>query len=102
VISSAFDVPGPGSTYSFPLPVKNQSYVNIVYNMADSGTVQAVFFNEAGDEVIQFSETKIAGLQSSSVFLCCLSPGLYFYKVTLTYNSGTQEKLSVGKILVRS
>jgi hypothetical protein len=70
--------------------------------MASTGTVQVVLFNEAGDKVLTFSESKGAGLQSSAIYLCCLSPGLYFYRVTLTYDSGGQEGLSIGKILVRS
>jgi hypothetical protein len=99
--AQALDTPADGTTYSYPLPVKNQSYVNLVYTMASSGTVQATIYNEAGDPVVTFSEPKAAGLQTSSVYLCCLSPGLYLYRLTLQYDSGSTEKLTIGKILVQ-
>jgi hypothetical protein len=99
--AAALDAPEPGATYSYPLPVKPQSYINLVYNMTSSGTVQAVLFDEAGDQVLNFSEPKGEGLQTSTIYLCCLSPGLYFYRLTLTYDSGNLDKLRIGKILVR-
>ena len=96
----AIDVPGTGTTYSYPLPAKVGGTVNVVYTMADSGTAQINVYSLSGVLVLSFTDTKSAGVQSSAIDLCCLPPGVYLYLVQLNYNSGTQEKLSAGKLVV--
>jgi hypothetical protein len=76
------------------------SIVNLAYVMASAGTVEILAFNEAGDQVIHFNDTKPAGLQASQVDLCCLAPGVYLYLVLITYDTGGTEKLKPGKFVV--
>jgi hypothetical protein len=96
----ALDVPAAGGSYAYPLPAALGGYVNIVYSMASSGRVKIMVYNEAGDEVIHFDDTKPAGLQSSPVYLCCLSPGIYIYWVSLQYDSGGSAALKPAKFVV--
>jgi len=96
----AVDAPGPGMTYSYPLPAKVGGTVNVVYMMADPGTAQISIYNLFGTLVLSFTDAKSGGLQSSAIDLCCLPPGVYLYLVQLNYNTGNQEKLSVGKLVV--
>jgi hypothetical protein len=98
--ASALDTPASGTTYSYPLPAKVGGAVNVVYTMASSGTAQIIVYNLSGVSVINFTDYKNVGLQSSAIDLCCLAPGVYLYLVTLNYDSGNQEKLSAGKLVV--
>ena len=96
----ALDAPPAGNTYSYPLPAKVGGVVNVVYTMADSGTAQISVYNLSGVLVLNFNDLKSVGLQSSAIDLCCLAPGIYLYLVNLTYESGNQEKLNAGKLVV--
>ena len=98
--ANALDTPSSGTTYSYPLPAKVGGTVNVVYTMASSGTAQIIVYNLSGVSVVNFTDNKTAGLQSSAIDLCCLAPGVYLYLVTLNYDSGSQEKLSAGKLVV--
>jgi hypothetical protein len=96
----AIDTPGPGTTYSYPLPAKAGGTVNVVYTMANPGKALISVYNLSGTLVLSFTDAKSGGLQSSAIDLCCLPPGIYLYLVQLNYNSGNQEKLSAGKLVV--
>jgi hypothetical protein len=98
--ANALDTPDSGTSYSYPLPAKAGGLVNIVYTMANSGTVQVLAYNESGDLVVNFTDLKPAGLQSSQVDLCCLAPGIYLYLVMINYDSGSKEKLKPAKFVV--
>lgn len=98
--AEALDTPPAGSTYSYPLPAKIGGAVNVVYTMANSGTVQISVYNLSSALVLSFNDIKAAGLQSSAIDLCCLAPGVYLYLIRLNYDSGGQEKLNAGKIVV--
>jgi hypothetical protein len=99
--SFALDAPPPGTTYAYPLPA-TVGFVSLVYNMAGSGSVHIQVFDEARVLISDLTETKASGgLQSSQVCICgTIPPGIYFYLVTLAYDSGTREKLKVGKFVV--
>jgi hypothetical protein len=98
--AKALDTPDAGTSYSYPLPAKAGSLVNVVYTMASSGTVQVMAYNESGDLVVQFTDLKTAGLQTSQIDLCCLAPGVYLYLVSLNYDSGSKQKLAPAKFVV--
>ncbi len=96
----ALDIPEPGASYAYPLPAKVGGTVSLVYTMAGPGSVRILVYNEAGDKVMDFSDLKPAGLQSSLVGLCCLPPGVYLYITFLNYDSGKSEKLRPAKFVV--
>ena len=98
--AAALDTPDPGTSYSYPLPAKAGGLLYLAYTMAGPGTMQAQAYNEAGELVLRFSETKPQGLQSSPVDLCCLPPGVYLYLITLQYDTGKVERLKPAKFVV--
>lgn len=95
----ALDAPSPGTTYSYPLPATS-TYVNVVYNMDEAGTALIRVYNEAGNLVLSTTESKLSGVQSTQFCLCPMPSGLYLYSIQLTYQSGNQANLKIGKILV--
>ena len=98
--AGALDTPAAGTSYAYPLPAHQGTILSIVYNMSGSGTAQIMAFNESGDQVMNFTDIKPAGVEVSQLDLCCLSPGVYLYLVTLQYDSGAKEKLSPAKFVV--
>jgi hypothetical protein len=91
--------PAKGQTFAFPSPAKG-SAINVVYNMVDSGKAAIRIWNENGDLVATIEERKLAGFQKSRIPINNFAPGVYLYKVVMTYDSGNVEKLDAQKFAV--
>ncbi len=96
----AFTPPDPGSSFIYPSPVQGGACATLAYNMAESGTARILIYGESGDLVDRVVETKPAGVSQSQVCTYTMAAGVFFYRVLLTYDSGRQEKLPVGRFLV--
>lgn len=92
-------VPASGKSYIYPSPSTGPT-ARIVYTMAGPGKVKIRIYNEVGDLVDTLQEDKPAGLQSSTVNLFAMAPGVYRYFLNLTYDSGSSETQSVKKFVV--
>jgi hypothetical protein len=102
VVSSAagylgLNPPSKGKTFAFPSPAKGDS-LNVAYNMSGgAGKVAIRIWNENGDLVAKVEENKPAGPQKSWIPIRDFSSGIYIYKVVMTYDSGSVEKLDAQK-----
>lgn len=96
----AFTPPDPGTSFVYPSPVPYGACPNVAYNMAGPGTVRVLIYSESGDLIDTVTETKPAGVQQSQFCTYTYAAGVYFYRLILTYDSGTQEKLPVGRFLL--
>ena len=95
----ALDAPEAGTSYSYPLPVSGD-FVKVAYTLSEPGTARVLVYNEAGALVMNSTEVKPPGLQTTQLCVCSAPPGLYIYFVLLNYDSGKKEKLRPGKIVV--
>ena len=68
--------------------------------MAEAGTARILVYGESGNLVDSTVETKIPGVQQSQVCTGYFAAGVYFYRILLNYDSGRQEKLSIGRFFV--
>ena len=94
--------PGEGDPdpYLFPSPTDGVT-VGIVYSMtAGPGLVNVRMYNEIGDLATELEERKPAGLQSSIINIGALAPGVYYYRVTLTFDDGTTKQHDKRKFAV--
>jgi hypothetical protein len=89
-----------GKTFAFPSPARGER-VNFAYSMAESGKADIRVYNEAGDLVARIQDDKLIGTQTSRLSVRDFAPGVYIYKVLLTYASGKVESLEVQKFAVR-
>lgn len=93
------ELPEPGKTFAYPSPT-DCGWVAMAYHMREGGACLVRVFHEGGKVVASFREEKPAGPTFSRVNACPLAPGVYLYRLTLRYDSGTSEKLS-GKFVVK-
>jgi hypothetical protein len=61
--------------------------------MAGSGALKIRIYNEAGNLVDEVEELKPAGAQFSRVKVSAFAPGIYYYLISLSYDSGNSEKM---------
>jgi len=92
--------PAEGHTFAYPSPANGTS-VNIAYSMDSPGRAFIRVYNAAGN-LAASSQTgqQLAGPQSSPISLNGFAPGVYIYKVVLTYDSGRSQSLGVQKFAV--
>ena len=95
----ALPTPPAGSSYVYPNP-GHGCCVQVVYQMEESGQVDVRVYQESGELATTVSDLRPAGVQQSTVLLCVLAPGSYFYRVTLHYDSGRTVTLPTGRFLV--
>ena len=91
--------PAPGQCFVYPSPVKGDQ-ASVAYDMAESGTMTLKIFNRIGELASQVSEHQLAGVQATSFNVSGFAPGVYFFTVTLNYDSGRSEKPQTGKFAV--
>ena len=91
--------PAPGQCYVFPSPVKGDQ-ASVAYDMAGPGIMTLKIFNRIGELAAQVAERRPAGVQASSFSVSGFAPGIYFFTVTLNYDSGRTEKPKAGKFAV--
>jgi len=104
VISSANafagnDPPPVGQTFAYPSPARH-GVVNIAYNMPGPGQVRIRVWNAAGDLATALTEDELAGFQTTQIAVNQFASGVYLYKISITYDSGSVENLGVQKFTV--
>ncbi|MES2202181.1 MAG: ice-binding family protein [candidate division FCPU426 bacterium] len=97
---SGANPPTQGKTFAYPSPARG-SEINIVYLMAEAGAVDLRIYNDRGDLVARDEQEKASGVQKSQVPISQFAPGVYLYKVVLTYASGSKESLETQKFTVK-
>ncbi len=68
--------------------------------MASPGNVTIRIYNEAGDLADEIDDSKPAGLQTSQVSTGRMAPGVYYYLLSIRYDSGGSENQGVQKFVV--
>lgn len=91
--------PEPGRTFAYPSP-SSCGWVNLAYVMRQDGTCRVRIFHEGGDLVASFLENRTAGVQESRVNVCPFAPGIYLYRLKLSYNGAGSEELR-GRFVVK-
>ncbi len=99
VLRAEVQAPREGTAFVYPSPASG-SFVRVVYNMPESGTVRIRVYNEAGNLVADFQQMEPAGLQQTPLDISYYNPGIYLYLVTLSLDSGAQSSLPSGKFAV--
>jgi hypothetical protein len=89
----AFTPPGPDQSFVYPSPAVG-NYVNLAFDMAESGQVHLLIYNETGslvdDEQLSFS----AGVQKIRLLNFLFANGAYVYTLQADYDSGRSEKMT--------
>jgi hypothetical protein len=89
----AFTPPGPGHSFVYPSPAVGND-VTLAFDMAESGQVHLLIFNETAslvdDEQLSFS----AGVQQIRLSNFLFANGAYIYILEANYLSGRSEKMS--------
>jgi hypothetical protein len=88
--------PAQGNTFAYPSPARG-GVVNIVYDMQSSGQAEVRIYNDHGDLAASQKNTEPSGAQVTQFQVHDFAPGVYLYKVVLTYDSGSSESLPVQK-----
>jgi DNA-binding beta-propeller fold protein YncE len=91
--------PGQGQCFIFPSPVRGD-HASVSYSMAESGGIKIRIFNRRGELETEVDDHRPSGVQATPFSVSGFSPGIYFYTVTLDYDSGKSEKLKPGKFAV--
>ena len=93
--------PAPGQKpYVYSNPSSGPT-VRFVYQMASAGQAQIVVLNDVGNVVAQINDTKVAGVQESTLNIQSFAPGHYFYQVILQYSSGGQAQFAPEVLAVK-
>ena len=91
--------PQKNQSFAFPSPARN-GVVTFVYDMTESGKAVIRVWNEIGDLVVALEEQKLKGPQKTRLSVKDFAPGLYLFKVGMTYDSGQKENLPLEKFTV--
>jgi hypothetical protein len=89
-----------GNPYVSPNP-SNGDTVQFVYTMAEAGTAKITIWNAWGNLAASLSDSKAAGLQSSTLNVSSFAPGHYFYRVELDYGSGRADTFKTQVLAVK-
>jgi hypothetical protein len=84
------DPPIPGAPFIFPSPAKGSS-ATVSYNMTGSGNVDIKIWNSNGEMVTEVTDRKTSGVQLTPVNISRFTAGVYYFTLTLKYDSGTSE-----------
>lgn len=91
--------PGQGECFIYPSPVRG-SQAAVSYDMAGAGRVDLKAWNEKAELTARVSEARPKGVQVTSFSTAGFATGVYFYALTLTYDSGRVEEMSPRKFVV--
>ena len=92
-----YQPPAPGSSFAYPSPAPAGGTLHVVYNMSQPGTAEVLIYDEAGDLTTQWQDPSVknAGVAESLVDLYYYKPGVYFYRLVLTFNSGGGQSIGL-------
>lgn len=99
-LANTLPAPASGASYSYPSPLPRGVTPFCVYAMREAGDVEIRVWNSAGDLVAQVFDARGAGTQQSSLRLNYFAPGVYYFRVSMRYASGSSESLSAQKFAV--
>jgi sugar lactone lactonase YvrE len=89
----------PGECFIYPSPARGD-HATLSYSMAESGRMDLKIWDEKGELADEVTDQKLAGAQVTTFNLSPFTTGIYFYQVTLSYDSGRTEKLKPRKFAV--
>lgn len=92
--------PDQGASFAFPSPA-NGDTVSIVYQMKSAGMANLRIWNENGDLAASLEEHRLGGPQKSIIPITSFAPGVYLFRMVLTYDSGEVQRLDVQKFAVQ-
>lgn len=91
--------PGNGGVFLYPSPARG-SQATVAYNMAAPGQVDLRVWDEKAELVTHVTDSKPAGVQTTPFSIAGFGSGVYFYSLTLTYDSGSTQKLGPQKFVI--
>lgn len=91
--------PAPGDFFIYPSPARG-SQATVSYNMEEPGRADLRVWNEKAELVTHVTDSKPAGVQTTTFSITGFGPGVYFYALTLNYDSGQVEKLGPKKFAI--
>jgi sugar lactone lactonase YvrE len=91
--------PGSGQCFVYPSPARGD-HATLSYFMAESGQMDLKIWNENGELALETTDRKIPGAQVTPFSLSGFTRSVYFYTVTLRYDSGKSERPKPGKFAV--
>lgn len=92
--------PDPKAPFFYPEPASGD-YVNLAYEMRESGAMKLKVWNAAGNLAATLNDRKGAGPQISYLPIASFAPGHYFYQVTLAYDSGDQDSFKTKVLAIQ-
>jgi hypothetical protein len=97
---SLLKAPDPGTNFIFPSPVSD-GHATLAYAMVSAGSMRMEIWNEKGELAAVVEDNKPSGVQYTPFSVDGFAAGVYFYQVTLTYQSGVREVLPPKKFAVQ-
>jgi sugar lactone lactonase YvrE len=94
-----FNPPGAGADFIYPSPARG-TQARVVYFMTGPGRMKMTVWNEAAERRAEVTDQKPAGSQSTAFDISGWATGVYFYALTLNYDSGAVQKLPPQKFAV--
>ena len=92
--------PGPGKAFVYPSPARGGT-AQVAYGLSGPGEVLIRVWNERADLVDEIRERKAAGgAQVTKLATRAYAPGVYLYRVMVSYDKGTSEAFAVSKFAV--
>ena len=85
--------------FIYPSPARGD-HATVAYQMAESGRMEFKLWNQNGELVDTLTDHKPAGSQTTPFKISGFASGVYFYVLTLRYDSGSTQKSKVGKFVV--
>jgi streptogramin lyase len=85
--------------FIYPSPARGD-HATVAYQMAQAGGMEFKLWNQNGELVETLTDHKSAGSQTTPFKISGFASGVYFYILTLRYDSGSTQKSKVGKFVV--
>jgi hypothetical protein len=93
------DPPPADECFIYPSPARGNQ-ASVAYAMSQIGNMRMEVWNQNGEWVARVTDRKTAGTQSTPFDISRFAPGVYFYSVTLSYDSGQVTRMKTGKFVV--
>ena len=91
--------PDAGTCFIYPSPARGD-HATVSYNMAESGRMDLKVWNEKAELEAHVTDQKPAGIQITPFSICGFASGVYFYVLTLNYDSGRVDKIKPKKFVI--
>ncbi|HEY5037783.1 MAG TPA: NHL repeat-containing protein [bacterium] len=91
--------PDAGQFFIYPSPARGD-HATLSYNMAGSGQIDLKIWNEKAELVAHVTDQKPAGVQVTPFSISGFATGIYFYALTINYDSGRNEQIKPQKFAI--